>query len=222
MDEFPSRHPYLCLPMAIANTHGWEILSPCDFAIDWTGGPEKSDITFRALDDYPYLWNFAESHFTRGIATLRTGYVFRTDPGWNLMVSGPLNNPKDGIAPLSGVVETDWVPYPFTMNWQLTRAGSVTFEKDEPFCLIYPILQKALEETTPEIFNLAGDAALKKEYEGWNNSRNEFFSRLDAQDPAALKEAWQRFYFKGERPDGEAAPSHRIKMRLNPPVDRRK
>jgi hypothetical protein len=42
-----------------------------------------------------------------------------------------LNSPKDGIAPLTGVIETDWLPYPFTMNWQMTRPGSVRFDKDE-------------------------------------------------------------------------------------------
>jgi hypothetical protein len=222
MDKFPSRHAYRCLPMAIANTHGWELLSPCAFAIDWTGGPEKSDISFRCLDNYPFLSSFAESAFARGIATFHTGYIFRTDPGWSLMATGPLNNPKAGIAPLSGVVETDWLPYTFTMNWHLTQPGTVTFEKDEPFCLVYPILQKALEETTPEILNLADDLALKKEFEAWHGRRNEFLQRLDTRDPVALKEGWQRFYFKGERPDGGgAAPSHTIKMRLNAPVDRR-
>jgi hypothetical protein len=109
------------------------------------------------------------------------------------------------------------------MNWQLTRPGTVTFEKDEPFCLVYPVLQGALEETTPEILNLADELALKKEFETWHDRRNEFLRQLDARDPAALKEGWQRFYFKGERPDGGGAkPSHRIKMRLNAPVDRRK
>jgi len=40
---------------------------------------------------------------------------------------GPPNWPKDGVYPLSGLVETDWLPFPFTMNWQMTRAGSVSF-----------------------------------------------------------------------------------------------
>jgi hypothetical protein len=207
--------------MSIANSYGWEILSPCAFAIHWTGGLETSDITFRCLDSYPFLSHFAESNFARGIATFHTGWLFRTDPGWNLMATGPLNNPKAGIAPLSGVIETDWLPYPFTVNWHLTQPGSVTFEKDEPICLIYPVWQEALQETTPEIFDLADDQALCKEYEAWRDRRNEFRSRLDARDPVALKDAWQRFYFKGERPDGGPAPSHTAKLRLNAPVDRR-
>jgi hypothetical protein len=222
MDKFPNRHPYRCLPMAVANTYGWELLSPCAFAIEWTGGPEKADITFRCLDNYPFLPHFAVSNFARGIATFHTGYIFRTDPGWDLMVTGPINNPKAGIAPLSGVVETDWLPFSFTVNWQFTRPGTVTFEKDEPVCLVYPVQHGALEEITPEIFNLADDPALKKEFDAWEDRRKTFVHRMDAGDPVAVREGWQRFYFKGERPDGIAPASHRIKMRLNAPVDRRK
>jgi hypothetical protein len=222
MDDFPNRHPYRCLPMAIANSYGWEMLSPCAFAIDWTGGIDKSDITFRCLDNYPFLSHFAVSNFARGIATFHTGYIFRTDPGWELMVTGPLNNPKPGIAPLSGVVETDWLPFPFTVNWHFTRPGTVTFEKDEPICLVYPILKGALEETTPEIFNIGDDPALKREFDAWDARRMSFLNRMEAQDPAAVREGWQKVYFKGERPDAAAPPSHRIKMRLNVPVDRRK
>ena len=43
--------------------------------------------------------------------------------GWNTFVTGPMNGIKDGIAPLSGVIETDWSPYSFTMNWRFTRPG---------------------------------------------------------------------------------------------------
>ena len=31
MDRIPDRHAYRCLPLNIANSHGWEIASPCAF-----------------------------------------------------------------------------------------------------------------------------------------------------------------------------------------------
>ena len=40
------------------------------------------------------------------------------------MVQGPINRPKDGIAALPGIIETDWSPYSFTMNWMFTRPGT--------------------------------------------------------------------------------------------------
>ncbi|MGK6315772.1 DUF6065 family protein [Neorhizobium sp. DT-125] len=33
--------------------------------------------------------------------------LFRTEPGYDLYVTGPINRPKEAIAPLIGVVETD-------------------------------------------------------------------------------------------------------------------
>ena len=223
MDDFPGRHPYRCLPMAIANSYGWEVLSPCAFSIEWNGGPERADITFKVLDDFPYLSYFAESNFSHGIVTFHTGYLFRTDPGWHLMATGPFNRPKHGLAPLTGVIETDWLPYPFTMNWQLTQRGTVTFEKGEPFCLVYPVRQGAVEATTPEISALEDDAALKAEHDAWREKRSEFRQRIEQRDPAATKTAWQRFYFRGELPSGGSlTASHTTKLRLRAPTDRRK
>ena len=154
MDRVPGRHAYRCLPMAIANTYGWEVRSPCKFEVEWNGGERQADLTFRALDGFALMSHLLHSNFAQGILTFHTGYMFRTPPGWNLMASGPLNAPKHGIAPLAGVIETDWLPYPFTMNWKMTFPGIVTFEKDEPFCLIYPVRQGTLERFTPVIRDL--------------------------------------------------------------------
>jgi hypothetical protein len=139
MDDFPGNHPYRCLPLAIANAYGWDLLSPFAFTVTWNGGPSAQDLELVADDEAPFLGHFANGSFTHGVLTLHTGYLFRTEPGWHLVVTGPPNAPKDGIAPLTGVIESDWLPYPFTMNWKLTRPGSVRFEHGEAFCRIFPV-----------------------------------------------------------------------------------
>lgn len=223
MDEFASRHPYRCLPMTIGNTWGWEILSPAKFAISWNGGPTNDDLTFEVLDDFPWLSHFAQSNFSRGIATFHTGYLFRTEPGWDLMTSGPINSPKDGIDALAGVIETDWLPYPFTMNWHFTRPGTVVFEKGEPFCLVYPVPHGALEEVEPIIQDLADNAQLLAQYNAWRERREEFMERFRAGDKSTLKEAWQKFYFVGKRPSQEEpVEGHISKLKLKKPLDKRK
>src|SRR5689334_8953002 len=35
MDATPEAFAYRCLPLNIANAHGWEILSPCSFEAIW-------------------------------------------------------------------------------------------------------------------------------------------------------------------------------------------
>ncbi len=72
--------------------------------------------------------------------------LFRTEPGFDLMVQGPVNFPRDGVYALSGVIETDWSPYTFTMNWRMTRPGaSIRFKKGEPFCHVFPVRRADLE-----------------------------------------------------------------------------
>jgi hypothetical protein len=222
MDAFPGRHPYRCLPLSIANAYGWEIQSPCHFEVRWNGGPDAKDIQFVALDGFPGIKHFINSNFTHGIVTFHTGYMFRTDPGWNLLAGGPLNLPRHGIVPLTGVIETDWLPYPFTMNWQFMRPGTARWAKGEPFCLIFPVPQGVLEKITPEIHDLNDNLPLKQEYDAWRAQREQFLVKYHAGDEKTLKEAWQKYYFQGKMAgSGETVPHHVSKMRLNPPIDKR-
>jgi len=224
MDELPGRHAYRCLPLSIANANGWEILSPASFTIHWSGGSESKDIVITADEDFPHLDHLVVSNFAHGIVTFHTGYLFRTEPRWNLLVTGPVNEPKDGIAPLTGIVETDWLPYPFTMNWQLTRPGVVRWRKGEPFCLIYPIPSAALEAVQPEIRTLESDAQLHEEYLAWRQQRDAFMAKYRAGDEQTLREAWQRYYFKGQYPHDptKLVAAHKTKVTLASPIDRRK
>lgn len=223
MDRIPDNHAYRCLPLNIANSHGWELLSPCAFSITWNGSIHARDLSVQVLDGYSQLQHFAVSHFAFGIVTFHLGYLFRTEPGWNLFASASLNNPKDGIAPLSGVIETDWLPYPFTMNWKMTRPGTVRFDKDEPVCMVYPVPQGVLQQVEPEIVDLQDDPELQAQTMAWKERRDEFMKKFNANDPQTLKEALQRFYFVGKLPDGTAAPAqHQHKLRLSAPTDKRK
>jgi hypothetical protein len=221
MDEIGDNHAYRCLPLNIANSHGWEVLSPCAFEVAWSGTKWPTAITLRALDGYERLQQLAVSHFAHGIVTFHLGYLFRTEPGWDLFASGSLNHPKDGIAPLTGIIEADWLPYPFTMNWQMTRPGSVRFDKDEPLCMLFPVPHAALQDVAPEIVDLESDPEMKRQTMEWKERRDEFMQKLDAKDPKALKDRWQRYYFLGKTPDGATLAQHLSKLRLAAPADKR-
>jgi hypothetical protein len=222
MDATPDRHAYRCLPLAIANAHGFEVASPCAFEVDWNGGPLASDVTVRAVDEFPGVDRFVRSHFANGIVTLHIGYLLRTEPGWHTIATGPFNTVKDGIVPLTGVIETDWLPYPFTMNWRLTRPGRVRFEHGETVCSMFPVKAHALAKARAEIRAIGDDPELRAEMEAWAARRAEFMAKFDARDPATLKTAWQRFYFKGEYASGASAErEHQNKLRVAAPVDLR-
>jgi hypothetical protein len=126
MDATSEHYAYRCLPLSMANTSGWEITSPLDFEVTWNGNQDINAITARAPGVDPNaLRALITSHFAHGILTFHTGWLFRTSPGWGLWVRGAPNDAKDGIHALDGMVETDWLPFPFTMNWRFTRPCTV-------------------------------------------------------------------------------------------------
>jgi len=210
----------------MANSSGWELISPCDFEASWSGDPANDGVSVRFLDTGGRLieggeasHRFAESHFGHGILTIRPGYLFRTDPGIGMWVKGAPNFVLDGITPLEGLVETDWLPFTFTMNWKFTRPGTVRFAKGDPLVFVLPIAHLELDEVQPEVFLLEQDPELKEKYERWQKARAEFKAGIWQDDSDVLKQKWQRNYLTGKDFDGSRAPGHhRQKRRLKPAI----
>ncbi|MCA6109005.1 DUF6065 family protein [Bradyrhizobium cenepequi] len=215
MDDSDQRFAYRCLPLNIANTYGWEILCTAGFSAIWDGRKTKDAITIKATSHLPPP---AISHFGGGVLTFHVPCLFRTDSGIDLYVTGPVNRPKDGIAPLSGIIETDWSPYTFTMNWLFTRPHhEVWFEAGEPFCHLLPVRRGELEEFSPAIRKLSEKPELEREHRFWSESRNTFNADLNQPGSKAVQDQWQKTYFRGIMPSGQPAPDgHRSRLRLRP------
>ena len=214
MDATPHRFAYRCLPLTMANTLGWEYLSPISFEAVWDGGAELAAVRVHANSPQ----GFVVSHFGSGILTLQLNGLFRTGAGVSLFVTGPINRPKDAIAPLTGLVETDWSPFTFTMNWKFTRPNTiVAFERGEPIATIFPLDVMALENIQPVQRSLSTDQQLLASYREWSDSRNSFNTQLKEQVPEAVAEKWQKHYQQGIHIDGShSAATHRTKLRLKP------
>jgi hypothetical protein len=217
MDRTNDHYAYRCLPLSMANTSGWELASPFDFEVAWHGGQGLDAIDARAPGVDPNaLRAFITSHFGHGILTFHTGWLFRTSPGWGLWARGAPNHAKDGILALDGMVETDWLPFPFTMNWRFTRPCAVRFAQGEPFCFVTLCPHALLDDVTPRRANLDDDPKLKADLTEWGKSRAEFNRLLHDGDPSAVAKKWQRGYFQGRSLDGDA-PFHVNKRRLKAP-----
>ena len=210
------RFAYRCIPLSIANASGWEIALPFAFEAAWFGGDDLNALQFRSSD--ARVRHFVTSHFGHGVITFHTGWLFRTSPGWGLWVRGAPNWVKDGAVALDGLVETDWLPFPFTMNWRFTRPGVVRFEADEPFCFLTLAPHGLMDEVQPKIAVLDEDPELKAAYEGWAASRADFSKRLQAREESAVAERWQRTYVQGRGGVEEGAPAYHLsKRRLKNP-----
>lgn len=216
MDATANRFAYRCLPMTIANASGWELRCPFAFEAVWDGGDGVEAITIFTKAERAAVEALIASHFGHGVLTFHTGWLLRTSPGWGTWVRGPPNSPKHGIHALDGLVETEWLPFTFTMNWRFTAPGRVRFDEGEPFCFVMPVAHALLDRVEPVLRSLVDDPALATKYNRWQASRADFNNRLRGNESEAVREGWQRGYVRAE----EAAPAnafHRTKRSLRNP-----
>src|SRR5277367_3633648 len=216
MSETRKGWPNRCLPMLIANQSGWELRNRCGFTATWTGAQDGPDVMIVAdkRDTSQFL---PLSHFGNGILTWHLPLLFRTPPGYNLLVRGPANYPKDAVSALEGIVETDWASASFSMSWKLTRKHMpVRFEVDEPICMIVPQRRAELEEFTPELRHIESDEDLHRQHEFFLRSRDaakqiEQLTRVAAGEQVE----WQGDYTRGKHTNGEAGtPHHQTRRHL--------
>ena len=217
MNATRGRNANKCLPLLMANEAGWFLLNERRFTAEWSGGDRLEDVVVRYDGVKPTAP--AASNFGYGILTFGIPYLFRTPPGFDLLARGPANLPRDGIAPLDGLVETDWSMSPFTMNWKFTRPGDVTFEAGDPICMIIPVRRHDLERFRPAVRSAQeGDGEIGRQWAAAAASRHRLLVRKflgeHSQDFAHTRDSWQSDYFRGRTPSGTAAPEHLTKRRL--------
>ena len=131
-----------------------------------------------------------------------------------MLATGPFNQPKDGIQPLTGIIESDWAPFTFTMNWKFTRKNMpISFARDEPFCMVFPIKRSSIERIEPEFRAMEADPEVKEAYTAWAESRRTFNQDLKIPGSEAHTQKWQKDYFRGSARFGETPPDHRTRLR---------
>lgn len=223
MDQTPHKFAYRCLPLSIANASGWSLHAPCDILISWNGGNLKSDLSIHYSD--PKL-AFGGSFFGKGIVTFHPGHVFRTDDPeckYDLWVTGLPNFWYPFMVPLTGVVETWWLSFTFTMNWKLLQPGTFAVKKGEPLAFLMPVPH---EPPTIEasIRPIESNPELMDEYIKWRDRRRMTISSIDQMsqtgnivngfDPTKPATHWEKHYFRGEHYDGNKEDDHATKRRF--------
>jgi hypothetical protein len=215
MESTDQRFANRCLPLLIANQLGWFILNSHTVRIAWTGSPSISAMTVEVLaGDGPVP---ARSHFGHGIVTWSIPFLFRTSPGYNLHVRGPSNMPKDGVAPLEGIIETDWCMATFTMNWRLTRATrALYFYTGEPIAMIVPQARYEIEQFRPCLSDIDAEPSAAEGFRAWRDSRSAFLDELTLPVSDAVRQGWQRDYVRGIAPSGQRFAAHQTKLDVRP------
>lgn len=220
MDEY--KHMYRCLPMTIANQNGWVINLPCNVYVTWFGGMDRTSMHFWVDPEYNVPNQWVKCHFIGGVVTFEFDFLIHTTHKTNMIVRGAPNVFVDGAHPLEGVVETDWLPYTFTMNWKVTRTNQVVhFKKGMPICFIQPVPHNYSETFDFEIDYLENNSSLNEKYHEWNRQRMAFSEQRKLGDE---KREWQRDYFEGrDVKTGEVQEPdiHTSKLNLVNPADQK-
>lgn len=201
-----------CLPLRIANQAGWFLLNETDVELVWNETRAIDGLKVRYPD--PKRPGFASSMFGYGIVTWSIPYLFQTSAGYNLQARGPANWSYPGLAPLDGIVETDWLPFPFTMNWQMT-AKKARIKAGDPICMLVPVRRGELDGFATSIKDLSANPELHQSYETWLASRRARVQEIAEQKDGAAR--MQGHYVRGEGHLGERpVHGHETKLNLQP------
>jgi hypothetical protein len=204
MDESVNKNPYRCLPMLMANSYGWDLVSKSEFTAEWNGGQLPKDLVIEQISGECTPM----SHFGEGVITWHTGFLFKTEYPYGVFVTGSQNEPIKNITCLSGIVETHWLSFPFTLNWKFTTPSKIKVNVGDVISQLIPVRLDIFENAEAEIVDIDQNLELKKEYEDFRNYRFEFNSR-----PNRKNGEWQKNYFQGSKLSGEPAEMHITKIK---------
>ena len=203
MSESKNQFAYRCLPLNIANQYGWAVLSPCNFTISWQSGTDSGDISIE-IDGPPEMQRKIMSYFGESIFTLHPDFLIRTPKGYSTYIRGIPNGQKAGIVPLDAIVETDWLPFPFTYNFKLTHPGKYCFKKGEPLFSFFPVQRSTVEKFDIREASIKEDTELFQGFESYRDYRKQ-----------QENGNYSNFYRKGETPDGSVdIENHTTKLRF--------
>lgn len=161
MDETEG-NAYRCVPLNVANSYGWTVLSPIDFTATWDGG--KSPSSLKINIDPHFKHRIAGSDFGHGILTIMVDFVIRTSKNVSLYVRGVPNQIAVGLQPFDAIVENDWLPFTFTYNFKFTKPGKLTIKKDQPLFTFFPIERGYIESFETRDVDIASDKEFNSDY----------------------------------------------------------
>jgi hypothetical protein len=197
MNESREKFAYKCLPLTVANQYGYAVLCPADFTLDWWGGKEEKDVDFQVISEEEYFKEHLHSYFGGGTFTIHLDFLIKTPEGFSTYIRGVPNETKQGLKPLDGIVETDWLSYTFTYNFLLTEPGSYSFKKGEPLFVFFPIERGTVENFELKESRVEEDPELFRDFEDYHNKR------LKSLSVQGAKPVFQNFYRNGTKASGE-------------------
>ena len=192
---------YRCVPMNVANSYGWTVLSPVDFSATWNGEDSKNSIDIEIDGQFPY--RIVASEFGHGILSIVPDFIVRTSKNVSTYVRGIPNQIAIGLQPFDAIVETDWLPFTFTFNYKFIRPGKLTIKKDQPLFSFFPIERGYIESFETKDGPIYKDKEFYEDYLKYESLRADQKSGKDDENGRA--------YLKGRLYDKEFDIENHVK-----------
>lgn len=208
MDATYNKHAYRCLPLTSANVNGWEIILQQEVRVVWEGGQHVPKI----IKGDTYKGRQIANCNKIGMIDFNVGWSFRTDPGYDLWISGSPNYFVDGAAPLTVSIPSHWWPDEIHFSWNLTSIGEeIIFPEGMPFMFLFVYKNDLLENTNVTVENLWDKPELMKERMSYGDAK---MKKMQEQPWTWMNGIRTGLNEKGER----IGPRHEGLPILNEPV----
>ena len=191
-DRKTKNHARFCLPMLMANSNGFYILSPADITIKWDGSV-NSDVQVSIENACSHT--AVTTHSSFGSFTIQTQFIPRTPEGVFTLIK-PLPNIRLPYQPLEGLMETWWLVANFGLVTLATQPGEHLIKRGDP------IAQMIFIGSTAHNFEIyhAGQSDALPERKEFLDKRNVYTNK-------------QLDYMKGDHLDGHKEPVHYKKFK---------
>lgn len=205
-----SKHAYLCLPLVIGNQYGFVVKSQHSFEAYWNGGSGLDAVKINFTEKNDQNGQHISSHFGLGIITVQNSFTLRTPEGVNLMTINPPNYFIDGLAHMTGVIETDNLRRDFTFNLKLTRPYHwVSVKKGDWIGCVIPTPRYFIDSF--EMLD-AKDYLTAEQIDEEINCSKDFGKERENEDKEKPQAAGRR-YFNGEDVYGNKFEDHQKRVK---------
>lgn len=181
-------HAKHCLPLAMANSLGYYILSPGTFIVTWDGDVHKR-AQIQHIDKSSHY--VVDDHAAFGSFTVQAKFIPKTErPGEFIYIKGIPNERCVPYTCMDAIIEAWWNPSNFGLVFMLNQPGQFLIQKGQPIAQMF-VFNNSVYYHEVEYINGYPD-----EYEEWSRKRN---------SPNYKKEL---DYLRGLNPDGTKQPYH--------------
>jgi hypothetical protein len=187
-DAKTAAHARHCLPLLMANSLGFYVLSPGGFRVIWSGDPGEDAIVER-LDSSEHF--VVDNHSARGSFTVQPGFIATTSRVGDFIFFKGIANERFGwYTVMEALVEAWWQPGEIGLVCLLNRPGEFVVERG------HPIAQMVVYRAEGGFVDLEVSSSLPAETPAWRERRSRADYRKDFD------------YMRGRHPDGTREPTH--------------